>query len=311
MSESNSTTENFAITDIPFYTNLRSTFNNSIYTFSSIESMDLFKKPRNKLNELSSIQRLDNFQYIGIPLFQCQLKKDSSSWFKRDSSNVIIYKYIILPSDENDTKRKYLMTEYLENKEYELVCKNEEHKISIYKVVYSEIKDETSLFSFSASIKYTISFRDDSVSMAFDNNNVYVEVENLLLQNAKWIYKDKVDDKIGEDFVIDENYKLMLQDESIVSEFDNIERSDKWTDDKLDEYMGFLKIAENNKPSSFSSNEKGQYHDNNFLNDFNEKIICMTFALIAHKKYKDDNEMTAKRRKQMCLRLLSGDVVTY
>ena len=307
MSESNSTIENFAITDIPFYTNLRSIFNNSIYTFSSIESMKLFKKSRNKLNESYSIQRLDNNQYIGIPLFQCQLKKDYSSWFKRDSGNVIVYKYIVLPSDENNGERQQMMTEYLGNKEYELVCNNEEHKISIYKVVYSEIKDETSLFSFSTSIKYTINFRDDSVSMTFNNNDGYVEVENSLFQNAKWIYKDKVDDKIGEDFVIDENYKLVLQDESIVSEFDNIERSD----DTLDEYMGFLKVANNTKPSSFSSKEKGQYHDNNFLNDFNEKIICMTFALIAHKKYKDDNEMTAKRRKQMCLRLLSGDVVTY
>ncbi|OBA28438.1 hypothetical protein HANVADRAFT_51721 [Hanseniaspora valbyensis NRRL Y-1626] len=307
MSEANSIGEKFAIADIPFYTNLRSTFNNSIYTFSSIESMHLFKKSRNRLNEPYSIQRLDNCQYIGIPLFQCQLKKDSSSWFKWDSSNVIIYKYIVLPSDENYTQRNYLMTEYLVNKEYELVCNNEEHKISIYKLVYSEIKDETSLFSFSTSIKYTINFRDDSVSMTFNNNDGYLEVENSLFHNAKWIHNDKVDDKIGEDFVIDENYKLMLQDESIVSEFDNIERSD----DTLDEYMGFLKVANNTKPSSFSSKEKGQYHDNNFLNDFNEKIICMTFALIAHKKYKYNSEITTKRRKQMCLRLLSGDVVTY
>ncbi|KAL6930235.1 hypothetical protein ACO0SA_001650 [Hanseniaspora valbyensis] len=314
MSETNSIGEDFAITDIPFYTNLTSIFHNSIYTFSSIESMELFKKSGNKMDKPGAVQRQTNFQYIGIPLFQCQLKKDPSFLLKRERSNLIIYKYIILPIDENNGERQQMMAEHLDNREYKFICNNEEHNISIYKVVFSEIKNEMALLSLSTHRKYTLKFRNDNILMTFKSYDDYVEVDNSLFQNAKWIYHDNVGDILRNDFYVDDNYKLMLQDESIVSEFDNTERSNKWTTDTLNEFMGLLKVANNIKPPAFSSNEKIQYHDNNFLNDFNEKIICMTFVLITHRKYEDDSKIITKRRNKrrnrIGLKLLSGESIS-
>ena len=56
--------------------------------------------------------------------------------------------------------------------------------------------------------------------------------------------------------------------------------------------MGLLKLVNSAKPLE----EKVQYHDNNFLNDFNEKIICMTFVLIAHKRFKESDERKRESR---------------
>ena len=85
----------------------------------------------------------------------------------KESSNLIIYKYIVLPLDENNGERQQIMTEYLDNREYKFKCNNDNHKISIYKVVYSEIKCEMALFSLSISKIYTLKFTNDHIVMVF------------------------------------------------------------------------------------------------------------------------------------------------
>ena len=295
--------KNVTVNNIPFYTNLTSIFSKSTYTFSSLESMELFKKTGNKLHKPSSIQRLGDFQYIGIPLFQCQLKKDASYLISKESSNLIIYKYIVLPLDENNGKRQQMMTKYLDNREYKFICNNDEHRISLYKVVYSEIKNKMALFSFSTSRTYTLKFRNDHISMAFKNFHDYIEVENTVFPNAKWIYNDNVGNVIVDGFFINNNYKLISNDGLIVCEFDNTERSNKWITYTKSEYMGLLKLVNSIKPSD----GKVPYHDNNFLNDFNEKIICMTFVLIAHKRFKKNDESKRGSRNGFNLRLITVD----
>ena len=244
------------------------------------------------MHEPSSIQRLDDFQYIGIPLFQCQLKMDALYLLGKKSSNLIIYKYIVLPLDGNNYERQQMMAEYLDNREYQFICNNDKHRISIYKVVYSEIKNETVLFSLSISEKYTLKFTNDHIVMTFKKFHDYIEVENSVFPNAKWIYNDNVGNIIVDGFFINNNYKLISNDKLIVCEFDITERSNKWITYTLGEYMGLLKLVNSAKPLE----EKVQYHDNNFLNDFNEKIICMTFVLIAHKRFKESDERKRESR---------------
>ncbi|KAL6926862.1 hypothetical protein ACO0SA_003943 [Hanseniaspora valbyensis] len=271
---------------IPFYTELKSMFNKRFYAFSSKESLKLFIKSQNRMDKPSSIQRLDNSQYIGIPLFECRMKKDASYIFTKKRNNLIIYKYIVLPSDENDTQRKHLMSEYLENKEYEFVCNNEEHNISIYKVVYSEVDNKSGMLSMETARTYTLKFRNDPVVMSFLTYDDYVKVKSSLFPNSKWIYNDNLGDVKVDDFFMEDNFKLMLEDKSIACEFDNKHRSNKWVTHTLDEYMGLLKIADNTNPPAFPLNEKVQYHDNSLLSEFSEKAICMTFILIVRQKYR-------------------------
>ncbi|OBA28179.1 hypothetical protein HANVADRAFT_51516 [Hanseniaspora valbyensis NRRL Y-1626] len=306
MSENCFINKNVTVNNIPFYTNLTSIFSDSTYTFSSLESMKLFKKTGNKLHKSSSIQRLDDFKYIGIPLFQCQLKKDASYLLSKERSNLIIYKYIVLPFDENNDKRQQMMAEHLDNREYKFICNNEEHNISIYKVVFSEIKNEMALLSLSTSRTYTLKFRNDHIVMTFKNFHDYIEVENSVFPNAKWIYNDNVGNVIVDGFFINNNYKLISNDKLIVCEFDNTERSNKWITYTKSEYMGLLKLVNSIKPS----NGKVQYHDNNFLNDFNEKIICMTFVLIAHKRFKKYEERKRRSRNGFNLRLMRDNSAT-
>ena len=70
--------------------------------------------------------------------------------------------------------------------------------------------------------------------------------------------------------------------------------------------MGLLKLVNSAKPLE----EKVQYHDNNFLNDFNEKIICMTFVLIAHKRFKESDERKRESRNGFDSRLMRGNSAT-
>ena len=118
----------------------------------------------------------------------------------KKSSNLIIYKYIVLPLDGNNYERQQMMAEYLDNREYQFICNNDKHRISIYKVVYSEIKNETVLFSLSISEKYTLKFTNDHIVMTFKKFHDYIEVENSVFPNAKWIYNGNVGNAILDSF---------------------------------------------------------------------------------------------------------------
>lgn len=288
---------NFSIVDIPYYTNLTSVFSNSIYSFSSVESMMLFKNTGNRLKKESSIQRLLNGQYDGIPLFQCQLKKDKSFFlFNNECNNLIIYKYIVIPTDSSEEELNALKDTYLKNREYKFVCENSFHKISIYKIVYSEIKNKTAVLAISNDREYTLKFRQNLIKMVFKYYNDYVEVDNGQFPKSRWIYNDNIGNIIIDGFFINDNYKLVQQDGSVSCEYDNTDRSNKWITYTKSEKMGVLRIQDSINPPSLSSNMPIKYHNNSFFDDFNEKIMCMTFVLITFKKYKNQ-EIRRKHRR--------------
>ncbi|KAL6928005.1 hypothetical protein ACO0SA_002730 [Hanseniaspora valbyensis] len=290
--ESNSNI-NYEFSDltIPFYTNLTSIFSRSIYTFDSMESMALFKDNKNKMDKRASLNKLPSGQILGVPLFQCQLKKDASYLMSKDHNNLIIYKYIIIPSDEKDENRQLLMDKYLKDREYKLVCENIFYNISIYKIVYSEIKNKKDVFSLYKERKYCLKFRNDSITMHYYILNDSVKVESSYFDNSKWIYNNNFNNALINGIFLNNNYKLVLNDNRIICEFDDSNRSNKWTTSTIDEHMGVLRFSNYIKPPAFSPNDIQVYHDNEFLSDFNEKIICMTFVLITHQKFNYKNSL--------------------
>lgn len=295
--DNHSFSSNFSIVDIPYYTNLTSVFSNSIYSFSSLDSMMLFKNTGNHLERESAIQRLPNGQYEGIPLFQCQLKKDKSFFLcNNECNNLIIFKYIVIPTDYSEEEQKALKDTYLQNREYKFVCENSYHKIGIYKIVYSEIKNKTAVFSITNDREYTLKFRQDMIKMVFKYYNDYVEVDNGQFGKSRWIYNDNIGNIIIDGFFINDNYKLVQQDGTVSCEYDNTDRSNKWITYTKSEKMGVLRIQDSINPPSFSLEKNIKSHNNCFFDDFNEKIICMTFVLITYKKYKDQETRRKHRR---------------
>ena len=277
----------FSVLDIQFYTNVTSYFRNSVYAFSSSESMNLFKDTGNKLEKQGSVKKIENGQYSGIPLFQCQLKKDSSYILSAESMNYVIYKYIVISNDKKNTDIQLLENRYLKGREHVLVCLNKEHIINIYKVLFADVKNKMAFFSLSKSREYILTFGDETLTMLYKSFKDHVEVNSSNIKNSKWIYNDDCGNVLIDDFYINNNYKLILEDGSVACEFDDTDRSNKWIFHTRREKMGLLRFANYDQPPPFSSNEKIQHHNNDFLTDFNEKVICMTFVLINHQRYKN------------------------
>lgn len=275
----------FSVLNIPFYTNLTSFFSNSIYAFATAESMELFKKTGNKLENKGSVIKLTNGQYSGIPLFQCQLKKDVSYLISSESMNYKIYKFIVIPLGEKTQDKRQLEEQYLEGREYKIVCTNAEHNITIYRVLHCEVKSKMAWKSFSKSREYIFKSRDDQFVMTYKNFRDHVEITYGQFADAKWIYNDNRGNVLIDGFFINNNYKLILKDGSVACEFDDTSRTNKWITYTTSEKMGLLRFANFNKPPAFSSNEKTLNHNNDWLTDSNEKVIYMVFVLINHQRY--------------------------
>ncbi|XBW38398.1 hypothetical protein QEN19_003985 [Hanseniaspora menglaensis] len=293
MSQAEPMGADFSVLNIPFYTNLTSILNNSIYTFSSTDSMMLFKETGNKLSKQGSIQQLPNGQYIGVPLFQCLLKKDASYLIGPESMNYQIYKFIIIPADEKNPDKVILEEKYLKDREYKSPCFNEEHNINIYRVLFSEVKSKKVWLSLSREREYVFKFRNANLKMLYKNFRDHIDVSQGPFENSRWIYNDNYGNVFIDGFFINNNYKLYLSDGSVACEFDNTNRTNKWILHTKNEEMGLLRFANYNMPPAFSKNEKILNHNNDFLTDFNELIVCMTFVLLNHKRY----EKQARRRR--------------
>lgn len=284
----------FTTCAIPFYTNLTSLFNRSIYAFESVESMNLFKRNNHKLTKQESLKLKSNGQFIGVPLFQCQLKQDASFIMSKEHNNLVIYKYIIVPNNEKDTTRQICMDQYLKDREYKLVCENSHHAVSIYKIVFSEIKNKKFFLSYTQERLYTLRFRNDNIKMTYFTFEDFVKVGNDFFKDAKWVYNNNFGGVLIDGMFLNNNYKLVGKDKSILCEFDDSDRSNKWVVTTLEEYMGILKLQNYNQPPAFSPSQKFRIHNNAFLSDFNEKIICMTFVLITHQKYNYKNSINRR-----------------
>lgn len=262
--------------DLQFFTNLTSIFSKTIYCFKSEQSMNHFKKNKGK-----NIIRGADGLFEGLPLFSCELKRDSSYILAADSTNYTIYKYVIIPSDNNHPDKRFLEEKYLQNsKKYKLVDVNAQYNVSIYKYVYCEVINKVAFLSLTKRRRSILEFENESLTMVFHNYHDYITItDNALFEGNQWIFRDNEGNVFIDDLYINDRYKLVNKDGHVAASYDNSRRSNKWLTTTLREKLCDLRFPLVNNPPQYSSNPKIQNYENDYLSTFHENIVCMVFVI--------------------------------
>lgn len=274
MSTFNSITD---LHNLQFYTNLTSIISQTVYCFKSEQSMDHFKKYKGK-----NIKKNVDGLFDGLPLFSCELKRDSSYLLSLDSTNYTIYKYVIIPSDSKHPDKAILEQRYLHNsKKYKLIDVNSEYNVTIYKVVYCEVVNKVAFLSLSKTKRSVVNFPFESLTMTFHIYHDYITIsKNSVFDQHQWIYRNNEGNVFVDGFYINDRYKLVNANGEVAAEFDNTKRSNKWITTTLREKIGDLKFPFIKNPPGYSTNENVQNYENDYLVKFHEQVVCMVFVLI-------------------------------
>lgn len=279
--------------DIPFYANFNELISDSTYCFNSLESMEIFKKNGNRLSDRKALERSYDGQLKGIPLFQCKLKKDKSYLLNDFQKNLVMYKYIVIPND-NPELEEYRQAKYLHHNIYKFVCENKYHNVSIFKVQFANIKNEGKYLSSGNKRIFKIKFKDDAIKMSFKekyNVGTKVKIDYENVDNLNWQLKKQIETTIDGANSAKKNYKLIAgagTTESVICELEDNKKQNL-----KNGYQGTLKLSNFDHTNPFDCEKEKQFnsHDNDFLCDFNEKLIAMAYVLLSHKRYKVENHI--------------------
>ncbi|KAL6928570.1 hypothetical protein ACO0SA_001898 [Hanseniaspora valbyensis] len=270
--------------DIPFYTDYDSLISDSTYCFDSVESMELFKKSENNLSNQNSLQRMPDGQFKGVPMFQCMLKKDKSYLLNDSQKNLVIYKYIVIPTD-NEEACNYYKSQFLQDREVKFVSENKFHNVAIFKIEFAKIKNEGKYLSANKKRVYTLKFKDDILKMTLecgdDNQLKNAKIDCKNLDTLNWDLTDKKNSQKNVYKLIsqiDDNNKDLIgvfdsnKNNKIVNNFSLVEK----------DYLGNLRMPN----VDYEKKNKMEFHDNEMLSELNEKIVAMTYVLITYKRYR-------------------------
>ena len=274
MSSFNSITE---LHDLQFYRNLTSVISQTVYCFKSEQSMEHFKKYKGK-----NIKKSADGLFDGLPLFSCELKRDSSYLLSLDSTNYTVYKYVVIPSDSKHPDKKLLEERYLHNsKRYKLIDVNEEYHASIYKVVYCEVINKNAFLSLSKNKRSIVNFQNESLTMTFHTYHDYVTIDkSSIFDSNQWVFRNNEGNVFVDGFFINDSYKLVNKEGHVAAEFDNSRRSNKWITTSLREKICDLRFPLVKNPPEYSTSKKIQNYENEYLVKFHEYVVCMVFVLI-------------------------------
>lgn len=279
--------------DIPFYADFNEIISDSTYCFDSLESMEIFKKNGRRLSDRKALEKSYDGQLKGIPLFQCKLKTDKSYLLNDFQKNLVVYKYIVIPND-NPELEDYRQAKYLQNKIYKFVCENKYHNVSIFKVLFASIKNEGKYLSSGNQRLFKIKFKDDSIKMGFEdkyNIGKKVKIDYKIVENLNWQLKNMIETDIDGVTSVKKNYQLIAgagNNETVICELEDNKRQNSKNGNQ-----GTLKLSNFDHTNPFDCEKEKEYnsHDNDFLCDFNEKIIAMVYVLLSHKRYKVENHI--------------------